>query len=70
MEASIRKVTKDVVTLEIGVDELRVLLHRLAPSKSTAKSRAEALLPENSDAIANELWDILQRIHDNSNLER
>ncbi|MFD5451686.1 hypothetical protein [Streptomyces sp. NPDC127100] len=68
MEAEITEVTKTHIGVRLGVDELRVLVHRLAPEGSFLKHMARGLLPDNDEVIADELSELLRRTHDRSEL--
>jgi hypothetical protein len=70
MEAEVKKVTSLKVTLEIGVEELRVMVHRLSPDGSFLRGRAENILPENHEEIADELAELLRKTHDWNKLGR
>ncbi|MCP9209538.1 hypothetical protein [Streptomyces cucumeris] len=52
------------VELSIHIDELRVMVHRLAPGGSFLHWRAEGFLPEEHERIAEELSEVLRRFHD------
>lgn len=50
--------------LTVSLDELRVLVHRLAPEDSFLRQRAKDLIPEEHDRIAEALSETLRRFHD------
>lgn len=56
--------TADQAELTLSLDELRILVHRLAPKDSFLHHRAEALLPAGHEETAEELAECLRRFHD------
>lgn len=54
------------VKLVVTTEELRTLVHRLAPEDSFLRHRAEGLLPEDHEQIADDLSEKLRRFHDKS----
>lgn len=62
MEASISQ--KTYIDLKVSVDELRTLVHRLAPDDSFLKAQAEALLPKDHEQLAEDMSDVLRVLHD------
>lgn len=54
----------DQVRLTVSLDELRVLVHRLAPEDSFLRDRATTLLPETHEGIAEDLSERLRHFHD------
>lgn len=54
----------DQVKLIVSLDELRVLVHHLAPEDSFLRDRATNLLPEAHEEIAEDLSEQLRRFHD------
>lgn len=63
MHVEVTKVTTTYVDLRIGVQELRVLVHRLAEDGSYIHGQARKLLPENHEEIAEEISDKLRTVH-------
>jgi hypothetical protein len=54
----------DQVELTLTLEELRVMVHRLAPRGSFLRKRAEAFLPEGHRKMADDLSEKLRRFHD------
>lgn len=52
--------------ITVSLDELRVMIHRLAAKDSFLRGRAESqdLLPEGHEEIADDLSETLRRFHD------
>jgi hypothetical protein len=54
----------DHAEVTLSLDELRVLVHRLAPEGSFLHHQAEGLLPDGHEEIADHLSEELRRFHD------
>jgi hypothetical protein len=54
----------DRAAITVSLDELRILVHRLAPEGTFLRHQAGKLLPEGHEVIAEELAETLRRFHD------
>jgi len=55
---------EEVIELKMTVAELRTMIHRLAGDGTYLKMRAERLLPENHEDLADDMAEKLRRLHD------
>lgn len=50
--------------LVVSIEELRILVHRLAPEDTFLHHRAGDLLPDGHEQIADDMLEKLRRFHD------